>query len=304
MKRQRLGCALILLVAFALRVHALGAKSLWYDELRQVEVASHPLVTFPSGLAQHSARPLDYWLTHYLLRAGHQEFWLRFPAALWGTLGVALMLPLARRWLDRWTAVLATALMAAAPIGMQYSQELRPYALYLLFTLISFWGLERGINPHPDSPPFGRASNRGGSRTPLPLSGNFPTGEGAAGWGLIFGLASIGGALTHFFYAFLLTAQVLFVAGLFALRKLRWPQFVAFGAGGLAGYAALFVAANPLTLTTFAGSFLSALVKAPVSGFPIELDPRIKVIFVHPGLTLAEMEAEAAQFAIPPPSVH
>ena len=31
---------LILLAAWALRVHALGAKSLWYDELRQVEVAS------------------------------------------------------------------------------------------------------------------------------------------------------------------------------------------------------------------------------------------------------------------------
>lgn len=37
-------------------------------------------------------------------------------------------------------------------------------------------------------------------------------------------------------------------------------------------------------------------------GITFELDPKIKVIFVHPGLTLAEMEAEAAQFVIPPPS--
>ena len=97
MPRPRLWFALILLAAFALRVHALGAKSLWYDELRQIEVAQHRLADFPPELAKHSARPLDYWLTHYLLIAGHQEFWLRFPAALWSTLGVALMFPLARR---------------------------------------------------------------------------------------------------------------------------------------------------------------------------------------------------------------
>jgi 4-amino-4-deoxy-L-arabinose transferase-like glycosyltransferase len=234
MLQRRLWLMLILLAAFAFRVHTLGAKSLWYDELRQIEVASHPLADFPSELAKHSARPLDYWLTHYLLRAGPQEFWLRFPALLWGTLSVALMFPLARRWFDGRTALIAIALMAAAPIGVQYSQELRPYALYLLFTLISFWGLER-----------------------------------ARFW-LLFALASIGGALTHYFYAYLLTAQVLFVAGLFLFLKLRWPQFAAFMVSALAGYAALFVAANPLTLTVFAGNFLGALVKVPVSSLPVD----------------------------------
>ena len=234
LQRRRLWLVLILLAAFAFRVHTLGAKSLWYDELRQIEVASHPLADFPSELAKHSARPLDYWLTHYLLRAGPQEFWLRFPALLWGTLSVALMFPLARRWFDGRTALIAIALMAAAPIGVQYSQEVRPYALYLLFTLISFWGLER-----------------------------------ARFW-LLFALASIGGALTHYFYAYLLTAQVLFVAGLFLFLKLRWPQLAAFTVSALAGYAALFVAANPLTLTVFAGNFLGALVKVPVSSLPVD----------------------------------
>ena len=121
MLQRRLWLMLILLAAFAFRVHTLGAKSLWYDELRQIEVASHPLADFPSKLANHSARPLDYWLTHYLLRAGPQAFWLRFPALLWGTLSVALMFPLARRWFDGRTALIAIALMAAAPIGVQYS---------------------------------------------------------------------------------------------------------------------------------------------------------------------------------------
>ncbi len=240
MHRLRLWLALILLAAFTLRVHALGAKSLWYDELRQIEVAQHRLADFPPELAKHSARPLDYWLTHYLLIAGHQEFWLRFPAALWSTLGVALMFPLARRWFNQRTALIAATLLAAAPIGVQYAQELRPYAFYLLVTLLSFWNLDRAL------------------RTNRLLS-----------W-VGFALASIGGTLTHFFYTFLLTAQVLFVIGLFLFRKVRWPQFAAFTLSALVGYASLFVAANPVTLAAFAQSFLGDVIKAPMSGFPTD----------------------------------
>lgn len=269
MLQRRLWLMLILLAAFAFRVHTLGAKSLWYDELRQIEVASHPLADFPSELAKHSARPLDYWLTHYLLRAGPQEFWLRFPALLWGTLSVALMFPLARRWFDGRTALIAIALMAAAPIGVQYSQELRPYALYLLFTLISFWGLERALRPHPPAPSPEVCTLSEAERSRRATSGEEGRGGEARFW-LLFALASIGGALTHYFYAYLLTAQVLFVAGLFLFLKLRWPQLAAFMVSALAGYAALFVAANPLTLTVFAGNFLGALAKAPVSSLPVD----------------------------------
>lgn len=269
MLQRRLWLVLILLAAFAFRVHTLGAKSLWYDELRQIEVASHPLADFPSELAKHSARPLDYWLTHYLLRAGHQELWLRYPALLWGTLSVALMFPLARRWFDGRTALIASALMAAAPIGVQYSQELRPYALYLLFTLISFWGLERALGPHPPAPSPEVCTLSEAERSRRATSGEEGR-EGEAGFWLLFALASIGGALTHYFYAYLLTAQALFVAGLFLFLKLRWPQLAAFMMSALAGYAALFVAANPLMLTLFAENFLGALVQAPVSSLPVD----------------------------------
>ena len=98
--------AALLLTAFALRVHALGAKSLWYDELRQVEVAQQPLASFTPALLAHAARPLDYLVTHALLRFGQQAFWLRAPALLWSTLAVAVFFALARRWFGRRTALL------------------------------------------------------------------------------------------------------------------------------------------------------------------------------------------------------
>jgi 4-amino-4-deoxy-L-arabinose transferase-like glycosyltransferase len=242
---NRLWPVLLIFIGFALRIHTLGAKSFWYDELRQIEVAQHPLAEFPTELVKHSARPLDYLLTRYLLQTGQQEFWLRFPAALWGALSVALTFALAQRWFDRQTAWIAAMSMAAAPIGVQYSQELRPYALYLLFALVSFWNLDRALQ----------------SNQPRHWAG--------------FALASIGGTLTHFFYTFLLTAQVIYVAGLFALRKLRWPQFAAFSASASTGYAALFIAASPFTLVTFAQRYLGALVTLPVNGLTTDTGVRL-----------------------------
>ncbi|MGH2524233.1 MAG: glycosyltransferase family 39 protein, partial [Anaerolineales bacterium] len=179
-----------------------------------------------------------YVVTHLMLMGGQQEFWLRFPPVLWSMLSVALIFPLARRWrlTGRRVAWYALALMAAAPIAVQYAQEMRPYALYLLFTLISFWNLDRALRTN-------RLHN----------------------W-LGFALASAGGTLTHFFYSFLLTSQALFVAGLFVLRRLRWPQFMRFSGSALTGYAALFVAANPFTLVVFAQRYLGALAGLPTHG--------------------------------------
>jgi len=146
---------LVLLAGWGLRVHALGAKSLWYDELRQVEVAQAPLSNLEDLLIEHAARPLDYLVTHALLPftgpvdavAGRAEFWLRFPAAVWGLLTLAAFWPLARRWLkppaaNGLAAALAGGLLAAAPLAVQYSQELRPYALYLLISVLSFYCLD------------------------------------------------------------------------------------------------------------------------------------------------------------------
>jgi hypothetical protein len=38
-------------------------------------------------------------------------------------------------------------------------------------------------------------------------------------------------------------------------------------------------------------------------GATIELDPHIRVIYIHPGLSQAQAEAEAAQFVVPPPTL-
>ena len=253
---------LILLAAWALRVHALGAKSLWYDELRQVEIALHPLDEFAPLIIAQAARPLDYVITHFMLLfagpadgpAGRAEFWLRFPAALWGVLSVAVFVPLARRWLSRRAAWAAVAMLAAAPLAVQYSQELRPYSFYLLCALLSFYCLDCALG-------LGRRPQRAPVRS----------------W-LGFAALSAAGMLTHFFYIFLLFAQAVFVGGLFVAEwlaarrrparqpKVGWRGLAAFAAGVAAGIGALFVDFPPLHAALYARDFLGALFTAPVTG--------------------------------------
>jgi uncharacterized membrane protein len=246
---------LSLLGGWELRLHALGAKSLWYDELRQVEVAQHPLHQIPELLIEHAARPLDYLVTHVWLAGlgpvdaslSRAEFWLRFPAAVWGLLAVAAFLPLARRWLRPLAgrrpaaAHLALALLAGAPLAVDYSQELRPYALYLLLTVLSFYAFDRAWS---------------GQRR---------------GW-LLAGTILTLGTLTHFFFAMLVAAQALFVALAVAHTVLRrrparpWRPLLGFGLGAALSLAALFVAARPAHIVLFAEQFFRALAGLPTAG--------------------------------------
>lgn len=53
--------------------------------------------------------------------------------------GGAVLWALGRRWWGQRTGLWAAPLLAASPFAVQYAQELRPYALYLLVTLVGFW---------------------------------------------------------------------------------------------------------------------------------------------------------------------
>jgi hypothetical protein len=276
---------LILLAAWALRVHALGAKSLWYDELRQVEVAQHPLSDFEPLLIVHAARPLDYAITHYMLLGagdvdgppGRVEFWLRFPAALWSMAALAVFWPLARRWLGWPAALAALTLMAPAPLAVQYAQELRPYSLYLLWATLSFYCLDRALR-------LGKFPQRGVSK---------------AAW-MGFGAASAAGVLTHFFYLTVLAVQGVFVLGLWLVEWLRGRRgfggvrhvshsgLLAFAACGAAAVAALFVDYQPTWLGFWAERFLGAVAAAPSTGGLIS----------DAGAVLTGSDAQPAEFVL------
>jgi 4-amino-4-deoxy-L-arabinose transferase-like glycosyltransferase len=187
---------LLTLLAFALRVYQLGASSLWYDELLELDVAQSPFWQIGPQLDRHAAMPLDYYLLHGWIKLGRQETWLRFPAFFFGVLAIPLVFKLAACLFNPRVGYLAALLFACASFAIDYSQEVRPYALLLVLTTVSFLGIWRA----------------------------YQTGRGRYWTLAIAGLA--GAALTHYFALFLLLPLGLFVA--FHFKQKRFWQHTAY----------------------------------------------------------------------------
>lgn len=171
------------LIAFALRLHNLGAHSLWYDELLQLDIVQGPLANIHSQLIRHAAMPLDYYLLHGWVKLGRQDTWVRFPALLFGVLAVPLVYALARRLFNYRVGLIAAALLTFSSFAVEYSQEARPYALLLFGVTTANLGLWQVYQTH---------------RLKY--------------WGLTI-LALAAAVLTHYFALFLLLPAAFFVAG-------------------------------------------------------------------------------------------
>ena len=134
----RLAMIAILLGGFALRVERLGVPSLWLDEMGQATPALRGLgAVIDAARRHHGAAPLDYLLTWLALHIAREDFVARLPAALLGTLTIALVYLLAREAFDELEGVLAALLLAVAPLHLRYSQEARFYALFACVVVAS-----------------------------------------------------------------------------------------------------------------------------------------------------------------------
>jgi mannosyltransferase len=133
--------ALLILVALGgfLRFQNLGREALWLDEQCQLAAAQQPdFASFwktagesgPIGRLSY----FDCWLVWRM--GGDSRAALRFPAALYGTLSLAMVFVFARRWFSDGPALFAVGLVAVNALHIQYSREARGYALLVLTALV------------------------------------------------------------------------------------------------------------------------------------------------------------------------
>jgi mannosyltransferase len=185
----------ILILAAGLRLWGLDARGLWQDEIFTAAIASaenslSEVVSIPLYNTALPAPPLYFILTHALLRLGDNDFLLRFPALVFGVLGVAATYALgARLWGKREGAV-GALLLAAAPLHLRYSQDARFYTLQVLLSLLSVYFLYRAI--------FAR--------------------EREWKWFAGFVVCTVLNLYNHLFAFFVLGAEIAFVAGLWIAR--------------------------------------------------------------------------------------
>jgi hypothetical protein len=185
----------VLALAFALRLGGLLSESLWIDEAYSLALAQTRAPEILSGTAADQHPPLYYLVLGAWLRLGrpllHAQalFYLRYLSVLIGTLGVAAGVWVGRELLGEDVGLGTGLLLASSPMHIWYSQEARMYILLTLFLTLSAgmtWRLSRG--------------NRG-----------WPA----------YGLVTLLALYTHYFAAFVILAENLFVLVWLARRRVR-----------------------------------------------------------------------------------
>ncbi len=137
--------ALLFILALALRLHRLGAKPLWIDEIvTKLRVALPFRAMIADTLSHHHTLP--YFLLLSELSPGANAFLLRLPSAIGGAFAAAFGGMVGRALAERFGAgraggLMAGLLLAAAPVMVQFGQDARPYPMELACLMLALWGL-------------------------------------------------------------------------------------------------------------------------------------------------------------------
>lgn len=239
---------LVLLLAAGLRLHALGAQSLWNDEGNSYVQALRPF----DAIAEHAARDIHppgyYWLLKlWIGLAGETEFGLRSLSAFASLIGIACLYAVGRRLYGAPAGLMAALFAALNTFNIYYAQEARMYALLGLWAAAALLALVALM----------RARGRR---------------RGAA---LALGLTSAAGLWTHYAFPFAMLAGgaifAVWLAGVLGRGR---------RADALRGLAA-YTAANLLALALFAPWLTTALAQIttwPNTGAPINAAAGLGII--------------------------
>jgi hypothetical protein len=144
-----LALAAIVVLGAVLRFTGLSDQSIWADELFTVNVVEGGgFWEVPSRVAETEAAPAPYYMLAWVWGAvfGLSDADYRSLTALLGTITIPVVYLAVKELSSKRAALIAAALCACSPILVWYSQEVRVYALYVLFVAASFWLFARALN--------------------------------------------------------------------------------------------------------------------------------------------------------------
>jgi len=127
----------ITLAALLLRIHSLGAQSLWYDEGATLWFATGGWERWITD----THPPLYYALVHSWLRFGHTEYWLRLLSVIPAVATIPVIYSLGKKMFGTNAGLLAACFMALLGFHIDHSQQARMYTFFVLFYACAMWAL-------------------------------------------------------------------------------------------------------------------------------------------------------------------
>ncbi|MGH9545169.1 MAG: glycosyltransferase family 39 protein [Terriglobales bacterium] len=130
--------SVITVAGAALRLHGLGARSLWIDEAASVRFATMAWGPFLHTLWNYQGNmSLYYLLLRWWIHLGDSEFMVRGLSVLLGVLTIPAIYLLGARLFDRATGLASAALLSVHSFHIHWSQETRAYTLLVLLLVLA-----------------------------------------------------------------------------------------------------------------------------------------------------------------------
>lgn len=137
---ERWSLPAVLMLAFALRVHRLGEKNIWWDEGFTIALVRKDLLGATLRTAADVHPPLYYWqLWPWVRLAGDGEFAARLLSVALGVLTVAVAYALGKRLGGRSAGLAGALMLAVARFHIWWSQELRMHVLATLAVALTLY---------------------------------------------------------------------------------------------------------------------------------------------------------------------
>lgn len=125
----------ILLLALFLRLITLN-QSLWLDEAAQVIESSRPFWQ-QFDIAADFHPPFYHLFLHFWLLGGSSEVWIRLPSVIFSLGSIVMTYLIGTRLANKRTGVLASLFLTVSSYHVWYSQEARPYMLFVFLSLFA-----------------------------------------------------------------------------------------------------------------------------------------------------------------------
>jgi uncharacterized membrane protein len=136
---------IITVVALILRLINLNT-SLWYDEGYSGHLARlSPSEILSFLLTEDVHMPLYFFLLRLWSVLFSDDLGLHYFSVLTGTLSVFVLYCFAEKLFNRKIALLAASFLTISTFHIQYSQEIRPYSLFIFLTCVALWVLVTAI---------------------------------------------------------------------------------------------------------------------------------------------------------------
>lgn len=150
-KRQRILFLLLMCtiaaVSILTRLHGIGWKPLWLDEVVELEYTkpTHTFATVIDESARQVQPPLDYILLWQARKISESDFAARIPYAAYALLFCLVVWIWAARVFTRSGFIALTAWLAISSFHMFYAQEIRVYGLMMFLCAFYFLCLDSAL---------------------------------------------------------------------------------------------------------------------------------------------------------------